>query len=249
MPVEAVEADRRERARTSTVIAPFWTRRPPAARAGIGSWWQSRIGGGHDDLRCPWVDNCRVHRKEVKSMRRFRWSLLFLIGVIVIGAGASSVLAGQATKAKTAATYWNNVIEPTTAPSPSDPVPYLDTAQFQFGSLPYDLYGATEVDLNFHGHVHSIQTDGGSGFATTLSVTVKGVSTGTFIVTLANSWRPHVAFNNNPEFGQDAYGALKLPTSIWKGAKSLTVTVKSMTTNAVTYFTDNPLLIGYVTLG
>lgn len=183
-------------------------------------------------------------------MRRFRWSLLFLIGIVVIGAGASSVLAGQSTKAKTATTYWNNVVVPTgQIPAAGTPTHYLDTTVFQFANVPYELYGATEVDLNFHGHVHSIQDGGGSGYATTLNVTVKGVATGTFTLALVNPWRPHVAFSNDPDYGQDAYGALKLPASIWKGANSLTVTVRSMTTNTVTYFQDNPLLIGYVTLG
>jgi len=176
-------------------------------------------------------------------MRRFRWSLAFLIGVVVIGAGASSVLAGShATKA----TYWNNVIAPSQVPGP-DPVHYLDTATWKFTGLA-PLYGAVEVDLNFHANVQSMWDGGGSGYPVTLSVNVTGNGTSTFTVTLANPWRPHVAFSNDAQgYGHDAFGSLKLPTSLWRYTNSLTVKVRSQSSNTITSFDGNALLIGYVT--
>jgi hypothetical protein len=181
-------------------------------------------------------------------MRHVRWGLLLLASVVTIGASASAVLAGAHTYKAATATYWNNVLEPTVTP-PAAPVHYLDTARWQFTGLPSDLYGAVEVDLNFHAIVQSIQDGGGSGYGATLSVTVTGVSTATYSVTLANPWRPHVAYSNAPGYGQDAFASLKLPTSLWKNASTLTVTAKAMTTNSVISFGDSGLLIGYVTSG
>ncbi len=180
-------------------------------------------------------------------MRRFRWSLLFLAVVVVIGASASVVLAGAHTSKATMATYWNNVVQPSTS-SGTSPVHYLDTALWKF-DVPGDMYAATEADLNFHANVQSIQDGGGSGFGATLSVTVKGNSTATYTVTLTNPWRPHVAYSNDPSYGQDAFASLKIPTYIWKGASSLTITAKSMSSNTIVGFDDSGLLIGYVTLG
>jgi hypothetical protein len=175
-------------------------------------------------------------------MRRFRWSLLFLLALVVVGAGASSVFAGShATKA----TYWNNVIT-TSIPSGDNPVHSGDHATWTFTSLS-GLAGATEVYLNFQATVKSLQESGGSGFATTLKVTVTGVGTSTFTVTLANPWRPHVAFSNATDYGQEAFASLKLPTSLWRYAGSLTVTAQSLS-NTVTNFGAKSLVIGYSTV-
>lgn len=175
-------------------------------------------------------------------MKRFRWSLLFLLGVIALGAGASSVLAGgHAIKT----TYWNNVLVPSTVPGPA-PVHYLDTATWKFTNAS-ELYGAVEVDLNFHANVQSIYDGGGSGYASTLSVTVTGAGTSSFTVALANPWRPHVAYSSASSYGQDAFASLKLPTTVWRGASSLTVKVKSLSGNTITYFNGDALVIGYVT--
>lgn len=176
-------------------------------------------------------------------MRRFRWSLLFLVAVAAIGVGASSVFAGSH---MTKATYWNNVIAPTSGPGPA-PVHYLDTATWKFGNVDA-LSRASEVDLNFHATVHSLQIGGGSGYGTTLSVTVAGSGTSTFTVALSNPWKPHVAYSNAPEYGQDAFGSVKLPASLWRNTGSLTVTVKSMTSSTVTYFEGDGLMIGYISV-
>jgi hypothetical protein len=142
----------------------------------------------------------------VSFVRRFRWALLFLVGLVVIGAGASSVLAGSQKASET--TYWNNAIHATTSGNAGAWIGYGQAATFTFSDVS-SLYRAMDgtVFLNFSGLSKSIREGGGGGYATTVNVKITGVGTVSLTTTLANPWRPHVAFSNNPEVGWNAYGA------------------------------------------
>jgi hypothetical protein len=180
-------------------------------------------------------------------MKHFRLSLLLLAGLVLIGAGASAVLARSNA---TTATYWNNAIYATGSTSAGAWLSYGQTATWTFKNIS-ELHGAMTgtVNLNFTGLSKSTLTGGGSGYSTTMRVVVTGASTGTFTQTLTNPWRPHVAYNASPGTGQQAYASLNLPTYIWKGASSLTVKVTSITSNTLMNIEQDGLLIGYVTIG
>jgi hypothetical protein len=187
-------------------------------------------------------------RKEVSFLRRFRWALLFLVGLVVIGAGASSVLAGAQKTGEM--TYWNNAIHATTGGTADAWLGYGQVTTFTFNDVS-DLYRAMDgtVFLNFNGLSKSIRTGGGGGYATTVNVKVTGVGTTTFTTTLANPWRPHVAFSAAEGVGWNAYGAVNLPGYVWKGASSLKVTVASVTTNTFLQLGAEGVMIGYTTVG
>jgi hypothetical protein len=181
-------------------------------------------------------------------VRRFRWALLFLVGLVVIGAGASSVLAGSQRTSDT--TYWNNAIHAASSNNAGAWLGYGQVTTFTFNDLT-GLYRAMDgtVFLNFSGLSKSIREGGGGGYATTVNVKVTGVGTTSFTMTLANPWRPHVAFSNSPEVGWNAYGAAAVPTYVWRGASSLKVTVTSVTTNTFMQLGADGVVIGYTTVG
>ena len=179
-------------------------------------------------------------------MKRFRWALLLLAGLVLIGAGASAVLARSSA---TTTTYWNNAISASGFTSPGAWLSNGQTATWTFGDVT-GLHGAVigTVNLNFTGLSKTTQTGGGAGYSTTMKVVVTGAGTGTFTQTLNNPWRPHVANSNAPDgTGWQAYASLNLPTNIWMGASSLTVKVTSMTSNTLMSIDQGGLLIGYAT--
>ncbi|HLY93708.1 MAG TPA: hypothetical protein VKP14_02585 [Gaiellaceae bacterium] len=181
-------------------------------------------------------------------MRQFRWALFLLVGLVAIGVTASTVLARSHTTK--ASTYWNNAIPASGFGADGAWLGYGQAATFTFNDVS-GLYGAMDgsVYLNFSGLSKSIRTGGGSGYTTTLRVTVTGMGTTTFTTTLANAWKPHVAYSNSPGFGWASYASAGLPGYVWKGATSLKVTVTPVTTNTLVSFETGGLVIGFITVG
>jgi hypothetical protein len=179
-------------------------------------------------------------------MKRFRWALFLLAGRVLIGAGASAVLARSNA---TTATYWNNAIAASTSSSAGSWLGYGQTATWKFGDVTglQDAMTGT-VYLNFTGLSKSTLTGGGSGYSTTMKVVVTGAGTTTFTQTLNNPWRPHVAYSASPGAGWQAYASLNLPAYIWTGASSLTVKVTSLSSNTYMSIEHGGLLIGYTTM-
>lgn len=178
-------------------------------------------------------------------MKRIRWALLLLVGLVVVGAAASSVLAGS--QAKQSTTYWNHAIG-ATSPSAGAWLAYNQSATWTFSNVSELQYAQTgSVYLNFAGLSKSLQIGGGAGYSTTVKVVVSGASTATYTVTLANPWRPHVAFNASPGVGWQAYASLNLPTYLWRNAGALTVKLTSTTTNTFMNLGEGGVMIGYAT--
>ncbi len=181
-------------------------------------------------------------------MTRFRWALLLLISLVAVGVASSAVLAGP--KTTKATTYWNNAVFAESNPGAS--LDYGDFATWTFDvyNLRFEALSGS-VWLNLAGHSQSVQIGGGSGYNTTVRVAVTGAYTQTFTATLANPWRPHVAYNNDPSVGWDAYASLNLPNGIWRTASHLTVKVTSLTTNTHLDIFDGQdgVVIGYASLG
>jgi len=166
-------------------------------------------------------------------MRRL-WTLVFLVGLVAIGAGASA-LAGSS---KTTATYWSNSVS---AYDFSSSVGHSSRAGLDMSWLGYEKAATYRFDvagipaltgsvaLNFAAYSTSLQASGGAGFDTAMKVVVTGVSTSTMTGTLKNLWEhSHVAYNNDPPDGWAASASMLVPNSVWKGATTLTVTVTSM---------------------
>ena len=184
-------------------------------------------------------------------MKRFRWPLLLLAGVVVIGASSSVVLARSNATADT--TYWNNAVSASEFDSAGDWLGYGQTATWTFNDLS-GLRGGLNgsAALNFAGFSKTARPGGGSGYSTQMTVVVTGVGAGTFTTTttLNNPWRPHVAYSNDEGTGWAAYASVSLPTYMYQNAISLTVKVKSITSNTLMMFPENTgLLIGYTTIG
>lgn len=176
-------------------------------------------------------------------MRRL-WAFVLLAGLVAIGAGSSSVLAGSG---KTTATYWNNAITASSGGVPANSwLSYGQSATWTFNNVS-ELRGALSgsVALNFKGLSKSIQIGGGSGYSTSMKVVVTGAGTTGLTTTLANPYRPHVAYSNSPGVGWDAYASLTLPTYAYQGANSLTVKVTSMTSNTLMHIDPGSLFPGW----
>jgi hypothetical protein len=184
-------------------------------------------------------------------MKRFRWALVLLTGMALVGAGAAAVLA------RSTATYTNHAIPASTFTSNGDNgakpgqlgvwywLSYGKTATWTFDASEFQAALNGSVSLNFVGLSTSIHW--GSGYSTDMKVVVTGTGKGTFTQTLANPWRPHVAYNATPGIGWQAYASLNLPRYIWAGASSLKVTVTSITSNTYMGMNQGALLIGYAT--
>lgn len=178
-------------------------------------------------------------------MRRFRWAFVLLVGLLVVGAASSAVLAGP--QAKKATTYWNHAIE-STSPSSGAWLAYNQAATWTFSDVS-ELQGALSgsVALNFAGLSKSLQIGGGAGYPTTMKVVVTGVTTASFTVTLTNPWRPHVAYNASPGVGWQAFGSLNVPNYVWRNAGTLTVKLTSITSNTLVSLGEGGVMIGYAT--
>jgi len=163
---------------------------------------------------------------------------------VVIGATSSAVLAGSS---KTTATYVSDAITATAHQNDGTLLGYGAAASFSFNVA--ELSGAVtgSVFVNLKGDSQSFGMNGGSGFPTTVKVVVTGVGTTTFTTTLANPWRPHV-YGSMVDVGHGVYGTLNLPTSVWRGAGMLTVTVTSVSTNTYLTLPADGVVIGYTTL-
>jgi hypothetical protein len=165
-------------------------------------------------------------------MRRF-WASLFLVGLVVIGVGASA-LAGSG---KTTATYWSNSISAYAFDSSvgHSSRAGLDMSWLGYGktaTYKFDVAGipalSGSVALNFSAYSTSLQPSGGAGFDTNMKVVVTGVATSTMTGTLKNLWEhSHVAYNNDAPDGWAASASMLVPNGVWKGATTLTVTVTS----------------------
>ena len=187
-------------------------------------------------------------------MRRLSTLALF-VGLVAIGVGASSVLAGSS---RTTATYWSNAVSASTFSSSVAPAPKFGETAVWLGygksaTWTFKVAGipamSGSVSLNFDGYSISLQDGGGAGFDTTMKVSVSGVSTATLTGTLNNTWQPHVAYNADPPTGWEAHANMLVPTSVWNGANTLTVTVASMTTNSFMGVTEDSLHVGYTSIG
>ena len=181
-------------------------------------------------------------------MTRIRWALL-VVGVVAIAAGgATAVLAGSSAYVPGhvhAATFWSNG-DPAAMPGQDGNWNWLRTTAakavwtFDAGDLQSAI--RTSVFLNFAGL--STNATGGSGFSDGLKVVVAGKGSATYSATLANPWRPHIASYAYGE-GWDATAAVNVPSYLWLGASTLTVTVTPVTSGVQIGMNDDALLIGY----
>lgn len=186
-------------------------------------------------------------------MRRL-WALTLLIGLVAIGVGASAVFAGST---KTTATYWSNSVS---ADSFTSNVSHSSMAGVDMTWLGYEKTAtytfhvaglpalAGSVALNFNGYSISLQASGGAGFDTTMKVVATGIGTATMAGTLNNPWQPHVAYNNDAPEGWAASASMLVPTGVWRGATTLTVTVMPTSKTFMGLNVDS-LHLGYTTMG
>ena len=178
-------------------------------------------------------------------MKRVRWAFLVLAGLVAVGISASAVLAGSS---KTTATYVSDAITASAHANDGVPLVYGGTATFTFNVADLGSAVTGSVFLNFRGDSRSFGLNGGSGFPATVKVAVTGVGTGTYTTTLTNPWRPHV-YGTIADFGHDVYGTLNLPTYVWRGAATLTVSVTSVTTKTYLTLQSDGVVIGYTEIG
>ena len=180
----------------------------------------------------------------------------FFVALLLIGAGASGVLAGSSKKT---ATYWNNTVAASTFQAsvlaiakPNQPVgnwhwlSYGKSATWTFdvASIPA-LNGS--LALNFNALSTSIQLGGGAGYDTGMSVVVTGRGTATLVGTLNNPWQPHVAYNDFAPTGWQVREPI-VPTAVWKGATTLVVTVTPTTTSTIMGVNKDSVMIGYTSV-
>jgi hypothetical protein len=182
-------------------------------------------------------------------MRRLRWPVAVLAAVAVVGAGGAAVFA------RSSVTYTNHAIGATafnangTAIAPAYAnlkwLNYGERATWTFSAL--ELQGAVSGSayLNFAGL--SAGPYWGSGFSSSIRVVVTGAIKGTFTTTLANPWRPHVAFNETAGTGWNATATVGLPRAQYAGATALTVTVELLTANYHIGLEKPSVMIGYST--
>lgn len=185
-------------------------------------------------------------------------ALAMLVGLVVVGVTTSSVLAKSG---KTTATYWSNAIgassfQPGTGVGtvrPNAPDGWYWLGYEKSATWTFDVSSMSALTgspaLNLKGFSTSIQASGGAGFDTTIRVVVTGVGSSTLTTTLNNPWQPHVAYNANPPSGWEGAASVLVPTSVWKGASTLTVKVTALTSNTMMGVNEDSLLLGYTTIG
>jgi hypothetical protein len=190
-------------------------------------------------------------------MRRL-WALVCLLGLVAVALGASSVLAGST---KTASTYWNNTVSASSFSASVNPVARPNQPDGTWYWLGYGGSAAWTFDvaaipalngslaLNLVGLSTSLQTGGGAGYDTAMKITVAGVGATTLSGTLNNPWQPHVAFNYAAPTGWLAFASVLVPTSVWRGARVLTVTVQSTTSNTFMGVNRDALRVAYTSVG
>jgi hypothetical protein len=87
----------------------------------------------------------------------------------------------------------------------------------------------------------------GAGFGTDVKVVVKGVGTATLTSHLTNPWRPHMAYNEVAGVGWTSYATIEVPSSVWVGAGSLTVSLSPLSSSNHVGLDQGSMLIGYGT--
>jgi hypothetical protein len=184
-------------------------------------------------------------------MRRIRWAVVLLAGMALVGLGGATVFA------RSTATYSNNAISASDftstgnhgAPAQADWF-WLSNGAGQMATWVFDV---SELKSAINGTVYlnvaalSASPYWGSGYSTDLRIVVHGVGTGTLTTTLANPWRPHVAYNNTAGVGWNATATLAVPRSVWAGASTLEVTATPITVGNHVGFNQGALTIGYAT--
>jgi hypothetical protein len=190
---------------------------------------------------------CQAHR-EVMIVKRFRWVVVGLIGVALAGAVTAGVMArssatapgvlGASSFSSTGAYkdgwYW------LTSTRQQATWTFADVSALQFANRYY-------VWLNFKGQ--ATNTLGGYGFGSQLRIVVQGVSSGTLMGQLVNSWKPHIAdpavVGGSHGVGWDVTGAMNLPPAYWIGARQVAVTVSLAELNRQVAVNEDSLHIGY----
>lgn len=183
-------------------------------------------------------------------MTRLRWSLILLAAAaLVMGVGSASVLA------RSSATYTNRVLSGTMISSGNHNAP-AETGHWWVGyghSATWTFSNVSALGNALGGSVYlnvdalSAGPHWGAGFASTIRVDVTGAVAGTFTTTLANPWKPHVAYNETPGVGWVATGSLQLPRRYVAGAGTLTVQISLPASGNHVGFTADSLTIGYAT--
>ena len=183
--------------------------------------------------------------------KRTRWCLVAVIGVGLLAAGGASVYASLAPG------YANNAIAPSSfASSGNHNAPAMaDWYWIGYGSGQYASWTipTSELQTALGGTVYlnfsalSAAPYWGSGYATGIRVVVTGMTTISVTTTLANPYRPHVAYTNAPGVGWNATATVAVPGDVYAGAGTLKVTVTSLTAGNHAGFNQNALTIGYAT--
>jgi hypothetical protein len=98
------------------------------------------------------------------------------------------------------------------------------SATWTIDAAPFQAAKSGSVYLNFNPLVTN-GVNGGSGYSAICKVTVVGRTTGTYSITATNPYRP-IDPANSGGIGYQCYGhSGVLPTTLWKGAKTLKITV------------------------
>jgi len=98
------------------------------------------------------------------------------------------------------------------------------TATWTIDATPFQGAKTGSVYLNFNPLVTN-GGNGGSGYAATCKLTVVGLTTSTYSIALLNPYRP-IDPANSGGIGYQCYGhSSMLPSTLWKGAKTLKVTI------------------------
>jgi hypothetical protein len=174
-----------------------------------------------------------------------------VLGVVaVVGAGSAAVFA------RSSATYTNHPIAASdfhsygTAVAPdyvgSKWLNYGERATWTFDVANLQAAASGSAYLNFA--ALSAGPYWGAGFSSSIRVVVTGAVKGTFTSTLANPWRPHIAFNDTSGVGWAATATVVLPKAQYAGANPLTVTVELLTSGNHIGMEKGSLAIGYATV-
>jgi len=175
---------------------------------------------------------------------------------MLLGAMGIVGISGAAVFASSSASYTNHVLSGVvtssgthSAPAQTDHwwVNYGQSATWTFNvsALTKAIGGTVYLNLN----ALSAGQHWGAGFSSTIRVDVTGAVKGTYTTTLANPWKPHIAFNDpsTPDAGWNATASVALPKKIYTGANTLTVKVELPAGDHHIGFTADSLLIGYCT--
>jgi hypothetical protein len=185
-------------------------------------------------------------------VRQIRWALILLGVMALVGISGATVFA------RSSATYTNHAVSASKFTSADQPAPaqddwyWLSSGSGQATWTFTDVYGlahnAVSGSVNLNVNALSAGPNWGAGFGTTIKVVVTGVGTNSFTATLANPWRPHIAFNETAGIGWTATASVAVPMNIYTGASQLTVTVTALTAGYHVGFNEDALLIGYATV-